>query len=152
MLETMTHDPARSHYRWWLNPSKLLVADRPDPVPIPESLLYKQNGKLRKMGPSYESILVLLGLSPKSMYPKCDICGNVDRYMDKVGLTGEDPVIAYGCYGAHQRCYETHPTLATMRLPALDYRALVPRGKEPPTDSKLLAMMRAKLSRRMEEL
>lgn len=131
-----------------IDPARVFVADRPEPIPLPPHLVALKHGKPRVHGPPIQGVLVFLGLSPWSLYPRCDICSHVPPYMRRVGLTAADPVIAYGRFAAHRWCYEANHELETMQLPALDYRALSqvhPITGQPKSAWMLLSEMRARL-------
>lgn len=116
---------------------------------LPAIAFRKNKGRPRRSGAGCNrwEWMVLLGLSPWSCWPKCDICQNTPEYMVKHEIDGSIPVMVYGRYAAHFECYEQHRgSLVTLQLPKLDYR-LVVSARESNSATMLLGRMAIKLSR-----
>lgn len=135
-------DVALLHPVLRIDPRRIYLASSRTPFPLPPALWCLKHGKPRVRGPHRDAVIVLLGLAPWTLYPRCDICSNVPAYLARVGLSDQTPVIIYGRYAAHALCYDTNQDLDTMKLPALDYQAL---GALRPWQA--LVAMRARLGR-----
>lgn len=122
----------------------------PCPVEALPAIPFRQfnGGRPRKQsGPSRIELMILLGLSPLSMWPRCDLCGHTPSYLAKHGIQPSDPVMCYGRYAAHEFCYQRDgQDLATMHAEPLDYRiVVVPDGHN--SASMLMHRMMAKIQR-----